>query len=250
MILAEASSKLGGQFRLAGLQPRRAQITDLIEWYHGQLTKLGVDIRFDTHLDEDDIGAIGADHVVLATGAFPAETGFQKARPHVAQLDGIETGNVWPVEDVLGRAARLGKQVIVLDEGGDWRGVGTAWALAQDGHEVTIVTPDAMVGKGLQRSATDFPARQTLKSLGVRFLVEKTILKWGKAGAKLGCLLTGEVETISAQSLVLATQNIADTALPQALMAANIPYDAIGDGLAPRSAAAAIYEGRKLGLAL
>jgi len=38
--LAEAAAHLGGQFRLAGLQPRRGQITDLIDWYEGQLEKL------------------------------------------------------------------------------------------------------------------------------------------------------------------------------------------------------------------
>lgn len=35
--LAEASNRLGGNFLLAGMQPRRAQILDLIAWYERQL---------------------------------------------------------------------------------------------------------------------------------------------------------------------------------------------------------------------
>ena len=37
VMLFEAGDKLGGQFRLAGLQPRRAQILDLIDWSERQL---------------------------------------------------------------------------------------------------------------------------------------------------------------------------------------------------------------------
>ena len=33
---------LGGQFRLAGMQPRRGQIQDLLGWYERQFDKLGV----------------------------------------------------------------------------------------------------------------------------------------------------------------------------------------------------------------
>src|SRR3546814_13889841 len=44
--------------------------------------------------------------------------------------------NVWSVEDVMSRAARPGKRVLLLDDTGTWRGVGTAWHLAEQGHEV------------------------------------------------------------------------------------------------------------------
>ena len=56
--LAEASDKLGGQFRLAGLQPRRAQITDFLDWLEGQLQRLQVEVRRNTYLDTDEIAAV------------------------------------------------------------------------------------------------------------------------------------------------------------------------------------------------
>ncbi|TMV06331.1 FAD-binding protein [Ruegeria sediminis] len=250
VILAEASPELGGQFRLAGLQPRRAQITDLIGWYGRQLEKLGVDLRFNTFMEADDVAAIGADEIVLATGSMPAGTGFQKALPHVPELPGIEHGNVWSPEDVMGRAARLGRHVIVLDEGGNWRGIGTAWYVAEAGHQVTIVTPDAMIGKELVRSATDFPARQTLAKLGATFVTESAITGWTGRSATALCLLTGQLSEIQADSLVLATGNRADTELQAGLRVRGIVPRLVGDAHAPRLAAAAIYEGRKTGLAL
>lgn len=248
--LAEAGPEIGGQFRLAGLQPRRGQITDLIGWYGRQLARLGVDLRFNTYLDAEDIAAFDADHVILATGSLPAETGFQKALPHLPTLPGMTRGNVWSTEDVMMRAARLGKRVVVLDEGGNWRGCGTAWKLAEDGHAVTIVTPDPLVGKELQRSATDWPLRRALAQLGVRFITDAAICEWNANGAVAQSLLTGQTEQLAADSLVLATTNVADTSMRHALAAKGISTQAIGDANAPRNAALAIFEGRKAGLAV
>ncbi|MFN3527411.1 MAG: FAD-dependent oxidoreductase, partial [Paracoccus sp. (in: a-proteobacteria)] len=134
VILAEAAPHLGGAFRLAGLQPRRAQILDLIDWYERQLRQLGVDIRLNCYLEAEEIAAMDVAHVVLATGTQPDATGFQKALPHVAQLPGAERSNVATVEDVMSRAIRPGGNVVLLDEGGHWRGIGTAWQLAAAGH--------------------------------------------------------------------------------------------------------------------
>ncbi|MGH6807402.1 MAG: FAD-dependent oxidoreductase, partial [Ensifer adhaerens] len=51
VVLAEASNRLGGNFLLAGLQPRRGQITELLQWYERQLEKLGVDVRLNTYVE-------------------------------------------------------------------------------------------------------------------------------------------------------------------------------------------------------
>lgn len=248
--LAEAGPELGGQFRLAGLQPRRAQITDLIAWYERQLTGLRVDLRYNSYMDADDIAAQGADVVILATGSLPSGTGFQKALPQVPELPGIETGSVWSTEDVMGRAARLGPRVIVLDEGGHWKGIGTAWHLAEAGHEVTIVTPDPMIARELVRSATDFNARQVLARLGVGFVTESALRQWSAQGARIVSLLTGEESHLAAESLVLATGNRCDTTLLETLRERGIDVRPIGDAAAPRLAAAAIHDGQVTGLAV
>ena len=131
--LAEASDKLGGQFRLAGMQPRRAQILDLLDWYERQLTKLQVVVRLNTPMEPEEIEDFDADVVVLATGSQPAGNGWQRGLPTVDRLPGVDRPNVFPVEDVMSRSARLGHRVIVLDDTGTWRGGGTAWHLAAAG---------------------------------------------------------------------------------------------------------------------
>ncbi|MBK0397601.1 FAD-dependent oxidoreductase [Limibaculum sp. M0105] len=248
VVLAEAADRLGGQFRLAGLQPRRAQILDLIEWYERQLTRLQVELRLNTYVEADDIEGFSPDVVIVATGALPDGDGFQKAMPHLARLPGIERGRVWSAEDVMGRVARPGKRVIVLDEGGNWRGAGTAWHLAEAGHEVTIVTPDPLVGKELQRTAADYPLRQRLARLGVRFVCESGILEWAAAGARVASFLTGEAQLIEADDLVMAVPNRAEDGLYRALDGRGIELRLIGDAAAPRQAPYAIHDGRKAAL--
>ena len=54
-----STDQLGGQFRLAGLQPRRGQILDFIDWYGAQFESLGVEVRYNTPMDADDVAAFG-----------------------------------------------------------------------------------------------------------------------------------------------------------------------------------------------
>jgi 2,4-dienoyl-CoA reductase-like NADH-dependent reductase (Old Yellow Enzyme family) len=248
--LCEAGAQLGGAFRLAGLQPRRAQILDLVAWYERQLMKLQVDVRLNAYLDAAEIASFGADEVIIATGSLPPETGFQKALPHLDRLPGIENGNVVSPEAVLAREVRPGKTVIVYDEGGNWKGAGTAWKLAEDGHNVILVTPDPMVGRELQRTAADFPLRRRLSGLGVRFVLESAILEWTGKAAKVTCFLDGSEQWIEADTLVMSTTNMANDLEHQALEQAGFNARLIGDAAAPRPAPYAIHEGRKAALAI
>ena len=246
--IVEALPVIGGQFRLAGMQPRRAQILDLMDWYERQLTKLGVTLRLNTFLDAEEIAAHPAETVILATGSLPSDTGFQRWLPSEPRLPGIDLGGVWSPESVLRREARLGDTVIVYDEGGNWRGVGTAWALAEQGKTVIIVTPDPYVGKEITRTAADGPARRRMGALGVRMLTEHCLTRWHGNGVTVRSFLTGQEETIAASALVMATTNVAFDPFPETIPGKTIHR--IGDCIAPRLAAYAFHEGRKLALAL
>ncbi len=248
VVLSEAGTRLGGNFLLAGLQPRRAQILDLLAWYERQLEKLPVDVRLNSYVEADDIDPSKVDVVIVATGSYSPETGFQKALPTIAAMPGLDKGGVFTVEAVMARQARPGKHVLLLDEGGGWRGCGTAWKLAEDGHQVTIVTPDPFVGKELQRTAADVPMRQALKKLGVQWITEVSIAEWYGNGATLLDHNTGERNFVEADSLVTATTNHPMDWLMPGLLELGVPARQIGDCAAPRQAPYAFYEGRKAGL--
>lgn len=248
--LAEAYGDLGGQFRLAGLAPRRGQITELIQWYQRQFEQLKVEVLYFTPMDDDDVIAFAADETIIATGSVPDELGRQRWLPQEDQMPGLEHGNIWSCEDVMRGHAELGDKVIVLDEGGNWRGAGTAWHLAEKGHQVTIVTPDAYVGKELSRTTADFPIRSSLSKKGARFMVDSVIERWHGNGADVRSMLDGSVSFVEASSLVMATTNMAENSIEQALEGSDIKLHIIGDCASPRSAPYAFHEGRKVALGL
>jgi len=242
----EAASVIGGQFRLAGEQPRRAQITDLLNWYERQFDRLSVRLHLNSYLEQDEVRAIGADVVVLATGSLPDEDATQRWLPQLGPLPGLENGQVYSAEDVMRREARLGDSVIVYDEGGNMRGVGTAWYLAETGKQLTLVTPDPFVGKELSRTSADIPIRAKLAQLSVQMLTEHAILNWSGNGARLKNLLDGAEVDVPSSALVMATTNRAFDPLSEELT--DLDLRLIGDAQAPRQAPWAFYEGRKCGL--
>jgi pyruvate/2-oxoglutarate dehydrogenase complex dihydrolipoamide dehydrogenase (E3) component len=241
---------LGGNFRLAGLQPGREQITQLIEWYERELDRLDVRVMVSTRLDAGAVRAAGADVVVVATGSRPAATGFQRRLPLQDSLPGVDGLDVWSVEDVMSGTAEVGRRVVVLDDTGDWRGGGTAWHLAEGGHVVTIVTPHPMVGAALQRTAGDGDLRATLARLGVGWHTESAVTSWSDGGAQVVSLLDGSTRVVSADALVLATTNVAETSLAVGLGDVVDEVRVVGDAVAPRLASHAIYEGRVAGAAI
>lgn len=245
--LLEAAPQIGGAWRLAGLQPRRSQIIELLDWYERQLAKLGVDLQLNSPVDADELKNLAADELVLATGSQPSGTGFQRQLPGQAVLPGVELANVWSVEDVMGLRAKLGKKVVLIDDTGDWRGAGTAWAMAEKGHSVQIITAWPLVGYWLQRTAGDGALRARLKKLGVSWLTEAAVLSWHQDHALIRNLLDASEQIIEADSLVLATTNTVEDSLSKELNTMGVSHHLVGDACAARLAVQAIYEGRSLG---
>lgn len=248
--LAEASPRLGGRFLYAGLQPRRGQIVELIDWWTRELDRLKVDVRYNTLVEAEEVPAYGADVVIVAIGSLPGEDGFQRALPQLERLPGIERGQVYTVDDVMGRSARPGRRVLVLDDLGHWHAAGTAWHLAEAGHEVTVVTRHPTIGSELARTAVDVPLRARLKHLGVVEIGDSAITEWHGDAADVVNLLDGDRKRLDADTLVTATIGEAQTWLSDELAGRGMELHAIGDCVAPRLVVMAIYEGRKLGMAL
>jgi NADPH-dependent 2,4-dienoyl-CoA reductase/sulfur reductase-like enzyme len=246
--LLERGKELGGQFRLAGQQPSRGQILDLLAWYGRQLGALGVDVRLGTEASADDVTTAGADRVILATGSRPARVGFQRALPMVDRLPGVERPDAVAIHDVLDGTVAVGQRAVVLDDLGDWRGLGTALFLAERGHEVTIVTSAAVVGGGLYHSAADGPLRRRFTAAGGVMQPNTVVTSWDGEAALVRDTLTGAERRLEADTLVIAETPVAETALADALRPRGLAFEAIGDCVAPRRASLAIYEGRELAL--
>ena len=249
--LVEASGELGGQFRLAGQQPRRGQILDFIAWFERQLNRTGVEVLFNSPFFSEDVIAFEADAVVLATGSIPSQTGYQRGIPTRDTLPGIDCENVWDVEDVMNRSAKLGKSVLLLDDVGTWKAGGTALQMVKKGHELSIVTPYPVVGREITRTGADLALRERLRKAGTRFYCESVVTEWTGNQAGIMDLLDGSEVEKEYDSLVLATVNVPVNELEEELAGEqSFEIHVIGDCLSPRQTPAATYEGRKIGMQL
>jgi hypothetical protein len=132
--------------------------------------------------------------------------------------------------------------VLVLDDVGDWRGLGTALHLVEAGHDVTIVTSSAVVAGGLFHSAADVPLRGRFARAGGRMITSAAVVDWRPGSATLESTSTGAISQVEADTLVIAETPVAVTDLAEALTAAGVAFEAVGDCVAPRRASLAFYE--------
>ena len=250
--LVESSGELGGQFRLAAGQPERGEIGSFLNWYDQQLEKLQVRVRLNTEMTAEDIIASGADAVVLCTGSLPARDGFQRVRPGIDRLPGVDQDNVCTVHDVLDGSVIPGTNVLLLDDiNGWWPASGTALHLAEQRHRVTLVTASEQAAGQLEYSRTADTTRERFMKMGVETVVATALVKWQGNTATLVNLYTGDEETRDFDSLVMACTNKPNDGLQSALAGSAGPeVHAIGDMVAARTAAMAIFEARKLALTL
>jgi len=187
---------------------------------------------------------------VIATGARPPLSGYQRGLPEVDSLPGVDLGNVCSVNDVLSGRVEAGRRVLVIDDlGGAWQGPGTALWLAQAGHEVTIVTRDAYIAMETARGSSDKPIRKGLAKAGADMRPMSAVTRWLGDGATIRHLPTGAEESKPFDTLVLAETPKPDDALYQAL-SGTPEVQAVGDCIAFHFASGAIYDGRRIAMVL
>ncbi|MET0489647.1 MAG: FAD-dependent oxidoreductase, partial [Acidimicrobiales bacterium] len=232
--LAEADLELGGQWRLAGRQPSRTQVLDHLAWYGRQLDRLGVEVCLGQSVDGEAVRAAGADEVVVATGAAPARGGFQRALPLVDRLPGVDGSTAAGIHDVLAGSVAPRGRVLLLDDLGDWRGIGTAMFLQEAGCQVTLVTSAPAAATGLFHSAADGPTRARFARAGGETIPHTVVLSWDPACTVLRSTLTGAEHRLSFDWLVVAETPMPRTDLIDELDRLGVGCHRIGDCVAAR----------------
>ncbi len=140
--LYEKSGVLGGVFIAAAAPSYKEKDRDLIIWYRRELTKYPIEVKLNTEVT--DIAALGADEVIIATGATA------KRIP----VPGADTA-IQAVDFLLGKQA-VGQKVTII--GGGLTGCEIAYELYLQGKQPTIVEmlDDLIVTPGVCLANTSF----------------------------------------------------------------------------------------------
>jgi mycofactocin system FadH/OYE family oxidoreductase 2 len=249
--LLEREQRLGGQVNLILATPGRQEFAWLPRDLERQARMLGVDIRLGVEATAAVVEGLGADGVVVATGAVPSRTGFSSVSPLVDRLPGVDQEHVLTVWDVLLDAKPAGRRVVVLDDDGTRMAAGVTEVLLDRGCDVQLVS----------RWPALFPS--TLTTLDMAHLYGRLLGKglsyrlnsWATEvnGSSVGVvnLYTGAAESIDGiDTVVLATGAKANDALYFELKGRVGNLHRIGDCLAPRKLDHAVYEGYLAGCEL
>ncbi len=138
----EKSDKLGGVFIAAAAPSFKEKDRDLIKWYIREVSKLPIEVKMNTEVK--DINALGADEVIIATGATA------KRIP----VKGADTA-IEAVDYLLGNK-EVGENVVII--GGGLTGCEIAYDLFLQGKKPVIVEmqDDLITTKGICLANTSF----------------------------------------------------------------------------------------------
>jgi 2,4-dienoyl-CoA reductase (NADPH2) len=168
--LFEASSALGGQFRLAMAIPGKEEFASTLRYFSRRLDVLGVDVRLDAAATVDDVSTYDA--VVVATGVVPREV----------TLAGSDLPQVLSYPEAITDPGRVGRRVAVVGAGGI--GVDVSHLLTHDGPETIEewmshwgVGDPAVHPGGLTEKLPRSPAREV-------YLLQRKTTPIGKGLAK------------------------------------------------------------------
>ena len=159
VVVFEASGQAGGQIRLTARSPRRQEMIGIVDWRMDQCRARGVEFRFDTWAEKDEVLAENPDVVVIATGGFPHTEVLQSGNELVT--------STW---DVLSGSAKLSGRVLLFDDAGDNAALQAAEVIAGAGAKLEIMTPDRTFAPEVM-AMNLVPYMRSLQKLDVIFTV-------------------------------------------------------------------------------
>jgi dimethylamine/trimethylamine dehydrogenase len=222
-----------------------------------QLEKLGnVEVITGARLTAQDVREYGAELVVVATGSRWAGDGLNFVTHEAIPGADASLPHVLTPEQVMLEGKEVpGSRVVVFDADGYFLAAGLAERLRAEGRDVEILTPHDRVAPICDETLEGTLLRHHLHGLGIRWRTGSMLT--GIAAGRLSASTEfGEPFELEADAVVLVTQRLSDDALYRELKAAGPEALAeegieavyrIGDCVAPRIIAEAIFDGHRLG---
>ena len=259
----EAASEAGGQVRLIAQTKRRAEMIGITDWRMAQCAALGVEFRFNTWAEAEDVTALNPDIVIIATGGM-------------AQKDILASGNELTVSawDILSGDVKPGQNVLLYDDAGDHTALQAAQLLAESGAVVEVMTPDRTFAPDVM-AMNLVPYMRAIQDKKVTFTVTYRLTSVAKVGnlikatidsdySKLG--ITRSFDQVVVNHGTLPLDELYFALKPRSVNLGAVDYDAliagqpqtfgggpagfqlfrIGDAVEARNIHAAIYDALRL----
>jgi len=236
VVLFEKGRELGGQTLIAKRAPSRQDFDGATRWSGLQCRKLGVDIRLNMEATVETVLAESPDVVFVATGATARSPAIEGAGAHTLV-------SAWDV--LLGKADRLGKVLLVIDEEYGHQAPTAAEVLVDREHEVDLITSQETIA-GFLGATTRPPILTRCFKRKIQFYhhLEAVALRDGHLIARN--IWTGERSRVGPyDGFVYAYGGVRLDVLSDPLREKGLDVRIVGDAFAPRSLQHAILEGHQ-----
>lgn len=202
VVLHEAASELGGQVLPMTRVKRQSEKRSITEWIASEAKIAGAQLIVNSYLDEDDILALDADVVIIATGGQPNQD--------LPQGGGELTLSVI---DVMDRPAPMGKSILIYDDhGAEDALVAAEYLAAGSGNTIEIVTVDEAIGHEVGHTIIPGYKRRLFQA-GVSVVPDTEVLGAKRANGRLTVttrnMFTDEIGERSADVVVVDQGSLA-----------------------------------------
>ncbi len=232
--LYEKENSLGGQFKIAALQPHKEAYNSFIEYQFRGMKRAGVKVFLNTEMKVTALKQASADTVVVATGAYPK----------VPAIEGAKGKNVVQANDVITGKAQTGHRVLIV--GGRLLAMEVALQLAEQGKSVALTTLHLLGENGAPPERQLYEEyRNRLFNIGVQIFENAPVMEIREGGAYI--VFHKALCFLKADTVVLAVGSEPNNKLVKELKEAGYSVHSIGDCVEPRDALLAVREGAELG---
>ena len=250
VILAESERELGGRVAAESRLPGLGEWARVRDYRVQQIGRMAnVELYRESELDADAVLEVGADHVVIATGATWRRDGFGRFHP-AGMVELGPPARIFTPDDVM--AGRLPEgRVVVFDDDHYYMGAVIVERLRGEGAPVTLVTPEDKVAAWSGFTAEQVRSQRKLLELGVEIVPAHGLSAFDGREATIACTYTGRKRRIAADSVVMVTARLPNDGLYRVLserLDAGVPaapksLRRIGDCDVPSIIAAAVHAG-------
>ncbi len=201
--------RLGGQFNLAHLGPRKQKLKKLVDYYVARVEK-EVHVVFKSPGTEELVKEYDA--VVLANGSTPVD-------PNIPGLEQFAWAEVLEPQRMP-----HGKNVVVI--GGGFIGAEVAEVLARNGNTVTLVKKSVEIAPDMEMISRKMILK-SIEELGVRVLTECEVLR--KEGDQLFINRQGREEVLKGIDLVVVTKGMVPSSSYEEELEGKVDLCKVGD---------------------
>lgn len=255
--LVDEEKRPGGAMRWIPRLPGLGEWARVVDYREVQLGKLpNVQHVPRKRLEVEDVLDYGAEIVICATGAHWATDGLNPASQQpIPGASAAEANVITPEQLMVGEKTVPGTSVLIYDCDNYFMGVSVAERLADQGKQVTIMSPAGAIAGTTFYTEEGPDIMRRMVELGIVMEPGYALESFADGKARVRGTLMGDLRDLEADSLVLVTQRVPNDDLYRELQrkGEQLEQDGIrkllrvGDCVAPRILADAIFDGHRLG---